>query len=136
MEIKILGAAVAFALVADPALAGQLYGQSIFCASGPPGRNQPHAAACVEGCRKLTLPEEDRRLVVIVPNLWIAGGREWNDGELAQGQSFRHSKSDSRRFAGDRRVGLQASSFPGIECLHVVGCFSGLECSFGLSTGK
>jgi hypothetical protein len=37
----------------------------------------------VEGRWKLTLPEDDRRLVVIVTHLGIAGGREGDDAELA-----------------------------------------------------
>jgi hypothetical protein len=44
MKIKILGAAVAFALAADPAFAGQVYGQSIFCATREPGN--PYSKYC------------------------------------------------------------------------------------------
>jgi len=44
MKIKILGAAVAFALTADPAVAGQVYGQSIFCATREAGN--PYSKYC------------------------------------------------------------------------------------------
>src|SRR6516165_10507776 len=47
------------------------------------------------------------------------------------GWSKEFLEAGKRRLAGDRRVGLQASAFPGIECLHDIGCFSGHECSFG-----
>src|SRR5580693_5063651 len=81
----------------------------------------------VEGRRKLALAEEDRRLVVIVAHLGIAGGGERNDGELARCQPLRRSKRASCRFADDRRVRLQVSALAGTECLHEVGCLSGHE---------
>jgi hypothetical protein len=44
MNFKILGTAVAFALAADPTSAGQVYGQSIFCATRQAGN--PYSKYC------------------------------------------------------------------------------------------
>ena len=75
----------------------------------------PRPDISVERFRKLALPEEDRRLVVIVTHLGIAGGGVRNDGKLAQRQSLRGSKSAACRFAGDRRVRLQVPAFTGVK---------------------
>jgi hypothetical protein len=68
--------------------------------------------ATIESRRKLALPEDDRRLVVIVAHLRIADRREGNDAQLAQRQSLCRSKRTVFGFAGDRRVGFQVSTPP------------------------
>src|SRR3954451_18107760 len=78
----------------------------------------------IEARWQFALAEDDRRLVVIVAHLGIAGRREGNNPELAQGQPLRGAKRTRCRFAGDRSVGFQVSSPAGIECLNEVACFA------------
>src|SRR5271165_753684 len=92
--------------------------------------SRPQPRTLIEGSREFALPEQDRRLIVIVTHLGIAGGRERNDGEFAQCQSLRRSQRATFRLANYWRVGLQLSALAGVECLYEVGCFAGHEGSF------
>jgi hypothetical protein len=73
-------------------------------AGGTPG------LALIEGGWKLAIAEDDRRLVVVIAHLGIAGGREGDDTEFARRQSLRGSKRTGCRFAGDRSIGLEVST--------------------------
>src|SRR5258707_2694442 len=79
----------------------------------------PHPATrpktSVKGRRKPAIAKDHGRFVVIVAHLGVAGGREGDDAEFAQGQSFRRSQRAGCRLARDRRVGLEVSAFAGVK---------------------
>jgi hypothetical protein len=75
----------------------------------------PRPDISVERFRKLALPEEDRRLVVIVTHLGIAAGGVCNDGKLAQCRSLCGSKSAAADLQAIGESGFRCPPLPALN---------------------